>query len=54
MGKFSDIHQFTKPQSSQRPASPAAHATKQARRLADGINAIRGRVQAVVKCGAAI
>lgn len=33
------------------PASPAAHATKQARRPADGIEAIRGRMHAVVRCG---
>jgi hypothetical protein len=32
----------------ERPASPAAHTMKQARRLADEGNAIRGRVHAVV------
>ena len=32
----------------QRPASPAAHSMKQARRLADESRAIRGRVHAVV------
>ena len=34
----------------ERPASPAAHSTHQARRLADEGNAIRGRVHAVVRC----
>jgi hypothetical protein len=33
----------------ERPASPAAHTTHQARRLADESNAIRGRVHAVVR-----
>jgi hypothetical protein len=33
----------------ERPASPAARTTYQARRLADDINAIRGRVHAVVR-----
>jgi len=33
----------------ERPASPAAHTTHQARRLADESRAIRGRVHAVVR-----
>ncbi len=36
------------PQAAERPASPAAHSTHQARRLADESRAIRGRVHAVV------
>jgi len=35
-------------QTTPRPASPAAHSTKQAWRLADDSRAIRGRVHAVV------
>ncbi len=35
----------------ERPASPAAHSTKQARRLADESPAIRGRVHAFVRRG---